>query len=173
MYMSEQAHNSGGSKAKVITASRMLQAKAGRGKIADERIQACEVALEKNTQEFLPVAMDFLKQLEVALELATKNEGGNLDEHKSRLFKPVFDLKANAKMFKYDLVTIMTNIMVDFLEKIETMDKDAVEIVRAHHKTLTLIVLKKMSGTGGEAGKALTKELQGACQRYFAKRKPQ
>jgi hypothetical protein len=29
-----------------------------------------------------------------------------------------------------------------------------------------------MSGTGGEAGKALAKELQSACLRYFAKRKP-
>lgn len=171
MHMSEQGH-SGGSKAKVIAANRMLQVKAGRGKIEDGRIRACQDALEKNTQEFLPVAMDFLKQLEKALEEASKNEGGDLNEHKSRLFKPVFDLKANAKMFKYDLVTIMTNIMVDFLEKIETLDEDAVEIVRAHHKTLTLIVLKKMSGTGGEAGKALAKELQSACLRYFSKRKP-
>ena len=74
-------------------------------------------------------------------------------------------------MFKYDLVSIMANIMVTFLEKITHLDKDAVDIVKAHHKTLTLIVQKKMSGTGGEAGKALAKELQNACIRYFSKRK--
>ncbi|MEC7576435.1 MAG: hypothetical protein VX468_03840, partial [Pseudomonadota bacterium] len=86
MHMSEQGHSGG--KAKIITASRMLQAKAGRGKIEDNRIRACQDELEKNTPEFLPVAMDFLKQLEKALEEATKNEGGDLNEHKSRLFKP-------------------------------------------------------------------------------------
>ena len=74
-------------------------------------------------------------------------------------------------MFKYDLVSIMANIMVTFLEKITHLDKDAVEIVKAHHQTLTLIVQKKMNGTGGEAGKALAKELQSACLRYFSKRK--
>lgn len=161
----------GSSKARVIAANKLLQAKAGRGKIKDEEVKACQVALEESTSDFQPVAMEFLNKLEKALQEAADSDESSLGEHKDKIFKPVFDLKANAKMFKYDLVTIMTNIMVNFLERIDVMDKDAVEIVRAHHKTLTLIVLKKMSGTGGDSGKALAKELQGACARYFAKRK--
>ncbi len=160
-------------KARVITASRILQTKAGRGKIDDHKIRACQDALAQKTSDFKPVAIEFLDQLEIALENAAQSEEGDLDTHKAKIFKPVFDLKASAKMFKYDLVTIMTNIMVDFLERIKTLDQDAVEIVRAHHKTLTLIVLKKMSGTGGDSGKALAKELQSACARYFSKRNTQ
>lgn len=158
-------------KARVITANRMLQAKAGRGKIQEEKVQACQNALEKSTANFEPVAMEFLKKLELALDAAAQSSDKDLAAHKDRIYRPIFDLKANAKMFKYDLVSIMTNIMVDFLDRIKVLDKDAVEIVRAHHKTLTLIVIKKMSGTGGQNGKALAKELQSACARYFAKRK--
>lgn len=158
-------------RARVIEANKMLQAKAGRGKIREEQVEACKVALERGTADFQPVAMEFLNRLDIALQEAASGDQKDLDAHRDKIFKPVFDLKANAKMFKYDLVTIMTNIMVNFLERVDVLDKDAVEIVNAHHKTLTLIVLKKMNGTGGEAGKALAKELQGACTRYFAKKK--
>jgi hypothetical protein len=44
------------------------------------------------------------------------------------------------------------------------------EIVRAHHQTLKAIVTKRMSGDGGEHGKAFQNELISACRRYFAKR---
>lgn len=158
-------------KARTIAASKLLQTKAGRGQIREDQAAACQDALETSTSNFEPVAMEFLNKLERALSEAANSDDGDLEAHKAKLFQPIFDLKANAKMFKYDLVSIMANIMVSFLEKITHLDKDAVEIVKAHHNTLTLIVQKKMDGTGGEAGKALAKELQSACVRYFAKRK--
>jgi hypothetical protein len=160
-----------GTKARVISASRVLQAKAGRGKIDDNKVRACQDALAQKTSDFKPVALEILDQLQAALQDAAQSDASDLDAHKAKLFRPIFDLKASAKMFKYDLITIMANIMVDFLERIKILDKDAVEIVSAHHKTLTLIVLKKMNGTGGDSGKALAKELQSACTRYFTKRK--
>jgi hypothetical protein len=158
-------------KARTIAASKLLQTKAGRGQIRADQIAACQDALETSTSNFEPVAMEFLNKLGRALSEVANSGDGDLEAHKAKLFQPIFDLKANAKMFKYDLVSIMANIMVSFLEKITHLDKDAVEIVKAHHNTLTLIVQKKMNGTGGEAGKALAKELQSACVRYFAKRK--
>jgi hypothetical protein len=158
-------------KARTIAASKLLQTKAGRGQIREDQATACQDALETSTSNFEPVAMEFLNKLEHALSEAANSDDGDLEAHKAKLFQPIFDLKANAKMFKYDLVSIMANIMVSFLEKITHLDKDAVEIVKAHHNTLTLIVQKKMDGTGGEAGKALAKELQSACVRYFSKRK--
>tara|TARA_R110002124_G_scaffold287216_1_gene471374 strand:- start:60359 stop:60880 length:522 start_codon:yes stop_codon:yes gene_type:complete len=158
-------------KAKTIVASKLLQAKVGRGQIREDQALACKKALETSTSDFEPVALEFLNSLEHAIDNATNSSDSDLEAHKALLFKPIFDLKANAKMFKYDLVSIMANIMVTFLEKITHLDKDAVEIVKAHHQTLTLIVQKKMNGTGGEAGKALAKELQSACLRYFSKRK--
>jgi|TARA_R110002126_G_scaffold3263_1_gene18349 hypothetical protein len=158
-------------KARVITASLALQAKAGRGKVDDQKVRACQDALAQKTANFKPVALELLDQLEAALHNAAQSDPSDLNEHKAQIFKPIFDLKASAKMFRYDLVTIMANIMVDFLERLKTLDKDAVEIVLAHHKTLTLIIVKKMSGTGGDSGKALAKELQSACTRYFTSRK--
>jgi len=79
-------------------------------------------------------------------------------------------IKANAAMFNYDLITNLANVMLSFLESIKKLDKDVIEIVDAHHKTLTMIVLKKMKGDIGEPGKQLENELKGVCKRYFSRK---
>ena len=73
-------------------------------------------------------------------------------------------------MFNYGLIGSMSNIMLNFLETIESVDKDVLEIVAANQKTLQLILSNNMKGDGGEFGKELTMELKDACRRYFAKR---
>jgi len=84
--------------------------------------------------------------------------------------QPVMELKANARMFKYGLVSSLANIMLGFLESIEKLDKDAIEIVSAHQKTLHAIISREMKGDGGEYGVLLEKELRDAIRRYFSKR---
>jgi hypothetical protein len=79
-------------------------------------------------------------------------------------------LKANATTFKYTLIGNLANIMLSFLETIVVMDKDAIEIVGAHHNTLHMIIVRKLRGDGGEAGRQITLELQQACDRYYNKR---
>jgi hypothetical protein len=80
------------------------------------------------------------------------------------------ELKANAATFRYSLIGNLANIMLSFLESLTVMDKDAIEIVKAHHSTLHMIIVRKMTGDGGEGGKQLQKELQQACDRYYHKR---
>jgi len=93
-----------------------------------------------------------------------------MSEIKAILTAPVMELKANAAIFKYALIGNMANIMLSFLETITQMDNDAVEIVKAHHNTLHMIVVKKMSGDGGAGGKMLLQELQQACDRYYQRK---
>ena len=79
--------------------------------------------------------------------------------------------KANAAIFHYTLIGSMANVMLSFLEAIKEFDKDAIEMVAAHHTTLKAIVLKKMSGDGGAVGEQMVQELKDACARYYAKKK--
>ncbi|MCB1531787.1 MAG: hypothetical protein KDJ35_02845, partial [Alphaproteobacteria bacterium] len=62
------------------------------------------------------------------------------------------------------------NVMLSFLEAVKELDEDVVRIVEAHHKTLSAIVIKKMQGDGGQAGKLMEDELRAACKRYFSKK---
>jgi len=88
---------------------------------------------------------------------------------RSELIKPIMELKANGGMFKYDLVGKLAGIMLSFLEHISEFNSDALEIINAHEKTLSLIIAKTMNGNGGDLGKTLITELEGACDRYYRK----
>ena len=80
-------------------------------------------------------------------------------------------LKANASIFHYPLVGELAKIMLDFIETIKVLDKDAIDIVSAHHDTLYAIIKKKMRGDEGlKQGEAFITELKEACARYFKKR---
>lgn len=156
---------------KIFKASQQLIEKAGTGEVDVTRIEKAENVIQNNTEDFMPIAADFLKRLEEGVQRARTAEL-TMVEKIAGMTQPVMELKANARMFKYDLVTSLANVMLGFLENIKDLDHDAIEIVAAHHTTLNAIIIKKMKGDGGANGELLRAELEDACQRYFRKRKP-
>ena len=81
-------------------------------------------------------------------------------------------VKANGRMFKYDLATSLATITLDFLESIPQLDDDVLKLVEALQASLRIIIHRKIKGTGGLDGHHLRTEMEDACQRYF-KKKPQ
>jgi hypothetical protein len=153
----------------VIKASRALQRRVGTGPVDSMTLQRAHDVMTTSTTDFAVVGRGFLDHLELAL-MRCQSENMDHAEQIQGLTRPVMDLKANAGMFRYTLVTMLANIMLGFLEAITVLDKDAVEIVAAHHRTLRMIIDKRMSGDGGASGPILIRELQDACNRYFGKR---
>jgi hypothetical protein len=160
-------------KARVIKANLMLQAKVGSGTIEEEKIQKMEKTMEEAKVDFAPMANIFLNELAVAISQArtmTDATSKSTDAVIAAMTEPVMQIKANAAMFDYQLVGNLANIVLNFLENIEGIDKTVIEIVDAHQKTLSIIVKSKMMGTGGEYGQKIEAELKDACKRYFTKR---
>ena len=155
---------------KVYKANKMLQAKIGNGPLDQKAVEKCQQVMDNNDVEFAPLAMEYLNKLEEAITSAKKGDT-DMKETVKAMTAPVMQLKANATTFKYNLIGNLANVMLSFLESIKEIDNDAIEIVAAHHKTLTAIVVKKMKGDGGAAGAQMEDELKSACKRYFAKRK--
>lgn len=151
---------------RVIKANYVLQAKIGSGPLDSKTVEKCQKVIDNNDVDFAPLAIQFLDTLKKAIEEARQGNV-NLEESIQTMTQPVMELKANAKIFKYDLIGNLANVMLSFLEAIKTMDKNVIEIVDAHHKTLTAIVTNKMKGNGGVNGKQLEQELKDACKRYF------
>lgn len=151
----------------VIKADRVLQAKVGTGTISEEIISRAQGVMDNNDVDFAPMAKGFLSELGESVEKARGGE--NMDECVKVMTESVMQLKGNAKTFRYDLIGNLANVMLDFLENVEQLDNDAIEIVGAHHKTLSAIVIKKMTGDGGAYGTQMEEELRSACERYFAK----
>lgn len=158
-----------GGKANIIKANYDLQNKVGKGPINEATIKFSQTLIDSNGVDFGPLALLILQRLKDALDQA-KDAGNSFDDMKDLLTKPVMELKANAGIFHYDLVGELAGIMLGFLEHIKIMDADAIEIVRAHHNSLHMIIVRKLSGDGGAAGQALINELQQACDRYYHKK---
>lgn len=156
------------SKHKKIPASKELQQKIGTGHISPLAIERAEKTIKENSVDFSPVGLEFLERLDKALN--NVDENSDIQQQKVSIIKPVMELKANAKIFHYELVGNLANIMLNFVEAIETLDKDAIAIVRGHHDSLKLILTNKMTGNGGENGKTMIAELNDACNRYYKKR---
>ena len=145
-----------------------LQKKVGKGPIDLKALDKAQSLIEESSDDFEPLAMNFLAKLKTGIDNANKGIGST-EELIAGMTSPVMELKANAKMFKYDLVSSLANIMLGFLETISTLDKDGIDIVAAHHQTLNLIIIKKMKGDGGEHGQLLQTELRDAVHRYFSR----
>jgi hypothetical protein len=155
---------------RVIKANYVLQAKVGSGPLDPKVVEKCQSVIDNNDVDFAPLAKEFLDKLAEAIASA---RSGNCDTQSviNNMSSPVMELKANAALFKYDLIGKLANVMLSFLESVKMIDKTVIEIVDAHHKTLSVIVLKKMKGDGGSYGVQLEQELKDACIRYLQKKK--
>lgn len=111
--------------------------------------------IDQNDVDFAPLGLAILK-LEHGLDKA-KDASVTMQQMKHILTTPVMELKANAAIFHYTLIGNLANIMLSFLEAIVVMDKDAIDIVKAHHDTLHMIIVRGMKGDGGDGGKQLTR----------------
>lgn len=155
---------------KVYKANKVLQAKIGTGKVDEKTVDRCQDVMDNNNVEFAPLAMEYLDKLKEAIDKA-RNKELDTKEAVEAMTAPVMQLKANASTFKYNLIGNLANVMLSFLEGVKELDNDVIEIVGAHHQTLSAIVMKKMKGDGGAHGLQMEEELKGACARYFAKRR--
>lgn len=149
----------------VYKASKMLQQKVGSGPLDEAIVAKSQKVLDENDVDFTPLGLQFLAKLELALKSAN-DESIPMKDRKQALTAPVMELKANASIFKYNLIGNLANIMLSFLESTPELDKDAITIVDAHHKTLNMIVVKRMTGDGGQHGEIFMRELKDACTRY-------
>jgi chromatin segregation and condensation protein Rec8/ScpA/Scc1 (kleisin family) len=161
-------------KRRTIRASQLLKAKIGSGEIDPRRIARAQSVIDHNDVDYSSYAIDFFNRLQDAIQHYQKS---NDTEKKStavtvraELAQLVMVIKASAGMFGYPLLTTLSDRLLSFLESLEAIDDDAVEIVVACHKTFTLIVVNRLKGDGGPYGHDLNSELREAILRYFTKR---
>lgn len=152
-----------------IPASKYLQSKVGLGSMDENLLDKSQKLLDDNKFNFIPIAKFFLQQLEEAIKIAHSEDGTNR-KSVERCVNPVMQIKANARIFKLDLLGNLASIMLHFLDNMNELDDDALKIVEAHHRTLNHILNTNMLGDGGDTGKAFETELENACQRYVNSR---
>lgn len=152
-----------------IQANHMIQAKVGIGVVPEDRIIKSQSIIEKNEFNFVPIASNFLKQLHEGI-IEVQKEPHPTRKSIEKLIDPVMQIKANARIFKYGRLGDLASIMLNFLEGMNELDNDMIDIVEAHHKTLSHIIHEQLQGDGGQIGQTFENELDAVCNRYVQSR---
>ncbi len=153
---------------KTVTVPNLLKKKTGEGGCCDEAVDKAQKLIEDNDIDFLPAARDLLDMLAAyAARYRTEPAAGEAAVFK--LLYPAMQLNAQGRMFHYPLISDLADVLVNFLENIEVLNRDALDIVDAHHTAITLIVKKEIRGFGGSAEKEMYDDLVRACRRYYRK----
>ncbi len=157
-------------KAEFIKLPNTLKNKVGGGGLSENILNKAQALLENNTTDFRPLGEMYLDALSKGLDQA-KNPAAdaNMEDMISTMLYPSMQMKANGGMFHYPLVTSIADLLIHFLEVIEKLDEECLEIIQAFHTTLRAILLGQIKGNGGQRGKELHDALSEACFRYFEK----
>lgn len=163
----EQRGNTPRQAKKIVKPDLMLQKKVGLGDIPDDAVARSQKIIDDCRVNFLPIAQDFLYQFEGLVERLDAHgdhpSGRRVIESASI---PVMQLKANSRVFKYNLLGDVAHILLTFMDGIQVLDKDALDVLVAHKKTMRHIITEDMAGTGGFIGDTFTDELRKLCERY-------
>lgn len=145
-----------------------LKIKVGEGGIPAYLIKRCQEYLESNPVDFTPHAVRHLDHLK---DYYSQIESKNIDEEtaKDRIVDIIMQLKSNGSMFHYQLISMVSDVMLRYLENVATLNQDFLDILAMYNRILEIIVTKRLTGNGGREGYALTQELHNACLRYYAK----
>lgn len=153
-------------KAKFHTPQNTLRLKAGYGGLPPQAMERAEEYIQNNDVDFTGLAQAILDRLNRSVE-AVKRDQHHSKEAINRIVGPIMEMKANGAMFKYELLTDVADIILNFLENSPSLDHDILDIVAVHQRTFQVIISKELKGDGGKQGDILIKELEDACARYY------
>ncbi len=148
-----------------------LKIKVGDGGIPAYVIKRCQDFIENNSVDFIPYGFRNLEQLRLLKDKITDKSISPFDA-RIKLTNVVMQLKSNGSMFQYQLISMVSDVMLDFLEKSQEINDDFIDILNIYVKILEIVFNKRLTGNGGNEGYALTQELHNACQRYLVKYAP-
>jgi hypothetical protein len=157
-------------KAKLVKPPNLLKKKVGNGGFDPAVLKKAQAALDENTVDFKPLAVDLIQILNETVGII-KSGSVTGEAAIESLIYPAMQLKAQGSLFHYPLITDIANVLVNFLETIVTADKDALNIVTAHKASLNIVLAKEIREKDGAIGKNLCAELIDACNRYHKARK--
>ena len=154
---------------RLISLENSLKKKVGSGGIPARLLQEAQLYIDENPAEFKEDGLEILKGIQKTL---AQFETAPQDKHPALLEELISDvmvLKAHGAMFHYELVSMIADVLLDFLETVQTINPDVLEIIKAHNEIIQMALSRQMKGNGGKEGIALSRELFKACARYYEK----
>jgi len=155
-------------KAEFIKPLDTLKSKVGSGGLTEEILNKAQILLESNNVDFLPMAEVHLATMMRYIDKAKNSSVGEDGEIViAQIINSAMQLKANGGMFHYQMVTRISDKLIEFLEVVAVLEDDAIEILQAFHTSLRAVVHGRITGSGDKPGDELMQALEDGCLRYF------
>lgn len=150
----------------IMTATRLLQARIGRGKIGRDRIEDGEFIIKQarfsaESDVFIAEHMEEIKKLIPALK--KNREDLELAEE---IAKSIMRFKGNISMFSADKCADLAAVMLRWIESVEMIDQDVIDVLDGYHVTLSQV---QSSALDDKVVAVIVDEMKAACDRYFSK----
>ena len=147
-----------------------LKQKVGGGGIAEDILVRSQSFINENQIEYEPYAREYLESIKGALILAEGSRSPESQEdYIEEMTRNIMQLKASGSMFGYHAISVITDVVLNFIEKSEHRNEDLFRIIQAQNTCLTLILDKKLKGKNIKEVDILTRELYEAIRRYKKK----
>ncbi|MEM6781473.1 MAG: hypothetical protein AAF569_06380 [Pseudomonadota bacterium] len=151
----------------VRPASRMMQAMYGSGKIKKKDIEKAQNVLE-NVRGNLDISEFIQNHLNDISNVLKNIEAGKDDkEIIEQATHSLVDFKSNAGMFAEGKYINLSILLFQWMESIETIDEDSTDIIQWYFVIMNKILIEKDIPDGHID--LITKEMNEACKRYYAK----
>lgn len=150
----------------IIKDKRQLEQKVGTGEVSILAIERSQKVIDENNIDFEPIARIHLDKLATSIRNMKNTDNFSAISCESLVY-PIMQIKANARIFKYDLIGDLAGIMLNFMGNVNAIDEYILQIVEAHQNTVNHILNKKQKGKQGKTGQTLQEELDNACHRYL------
>ena len=146
-----------------------LKIKVGHGGVSKETILKAQKVIDTNKIDFVDVAAPYMVVLSEGISIAKKSSPKDTETIIEGVLFPAMQLKANGDLFHYPLVTHVASQMLYFLERIESLNGAALDIVDVFQASINLIFKKRLKGEINPDGDKITSELDAVCARFLEK----
>lgn len=143
-----------------------IKKKVGYGGLNPNVLNRAEDRLQNNNVDFKPVAAEYLTEIDIALQGMSdiKNDQAAVKKRLHVMIEPVMQIKAHSAMFKFDLLGMIADSFLRFLENKKVADTKTAALSIEFYKTMKLLVDQNIKGNGTDELRTVYKRLDEASK---------
>ncbi|MBP5857694.1 Hpt domain-containing protein [Marivibrio halodurans] len=153
----------------IVTPPHTLKKKvSGSGGPTPEMLARAEAAIAKMSDDYPEWAGKDVEKLSALVETLSPEQATNTGAARDA-FRLAHDMRGQGGSFGYPLMTRIANSFCRFMEKMETLDAGAIDILSTHVDAMRAVIGHKVSGDGGETGRQIAEGLEQATRKYLTR----
>jgi len=152
--------------ATIVTLPNTLKQKLGVGGIEASIRSSAQDFINNNNVDFQPLGKALLHTLTDAIEKSKKRELKGEEAINAMLY-PAAQLQSQGSLFRYPFVSEIAAVLVSFLETVEALDGDVLDVACVHRDVFAYILKNNRAKNSSPHDQRLHSSLIDACKRYY------